>query len=193
MARLLEFDEAKVLDKAVLLFWRKGYYDTSAQNLVDNLGLSRSSIYNSFKDKRTLFIYALHRYRDKESKKLFEFLNEKEPDIDTIRHLLEFVTTSSLAATNCKGCLMVNTATEIGNTDIEIQKIIQANIEDAVKTFEDFIKSGQTKGTFPSHKNARGLAIALFHSITAIRVTSKIAKDKSFFKMNIEATIQMFN
>jgi len=58
MARVKEFNEVEVMDKAVELFWEKGYHATSANDLVNGLGLSRSSIYSTFTDKRTLFIKA---------------------------------------------------------------------------------------------------------------------------------------
>ena len=47
MARKKEFDEDALLDKAAELFWRKGYNGTSAQDLVDGLGISRSSLYGA--------------------------------------------------------------------------------------------------------------------------------------------------
>lgn len=67
MARVKEFDEDVVLDKAVALFWTKGYNGTSAQDLVDHLGISRSSLYGTYGDKHTLFLKALQRYREKNS------------------------------------------------------------------------------------------------------------------------------
>jgi len=59
MARTKDFDEDKVLQKAMNLFWHKGYNGTSMQDLVDGLGISRSSMYDTFGDKHTLFIRAL--------------------------------------------------------------------------------------------------------------------------------------
>jgi len=65
MARLKEFNEEDALDKAVAIFWNKGYNGTSAQDLVTHLGLSRSSLYDTFGDKHSLFIKALQRYQKK--------------------------------------------------------------------------------------------------------------------------------
>src|SRR5690554_3220753 len=63
MARTKEFDEHEILDRAMNLFWLKGYNATSAQDLVDNLGISRSSLYDTFVDKHSLFVKALQQYR----------------------------------------------------------------------------------------------------------------------------------
>ncbi|MEJ0106748.1 MAG: helix-turn-helix domain-containing protein [Bacteroidota bacterium] len=59
MARTKVFDEQMVLDKAMNLFWQKGYNATSAQDLVNGLSISRSSLYDTFGDKHSLFVKAL--------------------------------------------------------------------------------------------------------------------------------------
>ena len=63
MARPKEFDQDKALDKAMTLFWQKGYEATSIQDLVDHLGIGRRSLYDTFKSKHDLFIAALDRYQ----------------------------------------------------------------------------------------------------------------------------------
>ena len=45
MARRKEFDQNKILDKAIELFWRQGYHATSIRHLVAHLGISRSTLY----------------------------------------------------------------------------------------------------------------------------------------------------
>lgn len=59
MARTKTFDEVQVLEKAQAIFWCKGYNGTSMQDLVDGLGISRSSLYDTYTDKRELFLIAL--------------------------------------------------------------------------------------------------------------------------------------
>jgi TetR/AcrR family transcriptional repressor of nem operon len=63
MARTKDFDENEVLKKAVDIFWLKGYSATSMQDLVDGLGISRSSLYDTYGDKHTLFMKALESYQ----------------------------------------------------------------------------------------------------------------------------------
>ena len=63
MARTKDFDENEVLTKAMHLFWSKGYNATSMEDLVSGLGISRSSLYDTYTDKHTLFIKALENYQ----------------------------------------------------------------------------------------------------------------------------------
>jgi len=62
IARPKAFDREKALMQALQLFWRKGYSATSVEDLSSALHLSRSSLYATFGDKRTLFLAALRLY-----------------------------------------------------------------------------------------------------------------------------------
>jgi len=64
MARVKTFDQHEVLEKAMQLFWTKGYYDTSVNDLVKHTGLSRSSLYDTYGDKHRLYILALKKYQE---------------------------------------------------------------------------------------------------------------------------------
>src|ERR1700754_4407625 len=91
MARTKEFDENEVLSKAVDLFWLKGYNATSMQDLVDGLGISRSSLYDTYGDKHTLFIKALESYQNANSGQMCGVINSNKPVKEIIRELLKMI------------------------------------------------------------------------------------------------------
>ena len=62
MARTRSFDEDEVLDRAMALFWRKGFEATSIEELVSVSGINRASMYAVFGDKRRLFLAVLDHY-----------------------------------------------------------------------------------------------------------------------------------
>src|ERR1035438_3896735 len=62
MGRPREFDTDAGLEKAMRLFWAKGYEGTSVADLTEALGISRPSLYAAFGDKQSLFRAALERY-----------------------------------------------------------------------------------------------------------------------------------
>lgn len=192
MARPFEFDRTTVLDKAMELFWSKGYFNTSAQDICEHMGLSRSSIYNTFTDKRTLFIEALKHYINKESNGLTHALSQLPPDKKSLEQILELIVANNFLLEKPKGCLIVNSAIEFANHDDEIKQIITENITQVVAAFETFIKAGQEQGRFNKSTPAQGLAIMIFHQVTALRVTGKIIDDRSFFKKHIDTILQLF-
>ena len=63
MARTKEFDRDDVVNKAINVFWSKGFEATSIQDLVDAMGINRGSIYDTFGDKAGLFEVAIYHYQ----------------------------------------------------------------------------------------------------------------------------------
>ena len=84
MARPKAFDEEVVLDRAVEVFWAKGYEATSIQDLVDAMGIQRGSLYATFGGKHQLFLTALDRYGEVVVKKLLAILESKPSALESI-------------------------------------------------------------------------------------------------------------
>jgi TetR/AcrR family transcriptional repressor of nem operon len=103
MARTKDFDEDDVLEKAVELFWRKGYNATSMQDLVDGLGISRSSLYDTFGDKHTLYIRALEKYKALGSGQMCSIVSNAASAKEAIRKLLELAIGEASADEQRKG------------------------------------------------------------------------------------------
>src|SRR5476651_2562144 len=111
MPRTKEFDEAEVLDQALELFRARGFKHTSFADLVDELGVSRQSLYDTYGDKQTLYHTALKRYLDRS----LEFMRAKLEDPAPLREVLAGMFEGMIAG-NCSkgspGCLMVNSMVE---------------------------------------------------------------------------------
>ena len=89
MPRAKEFTPDTVLEQAMELFWEQGYEATSAQDLVDHTGLSRSSLYNTFGSKQELYLRALDHYRQQDGEMFDHLLEQFDSAHGAIRHLLE--------------------------------------------------------------------------------------------------------
>src|SRR5260370_28545545 len=79
MAGIRQFDRDAVIDRAMILFWRKGYGATSIQDLEKATRLRRGSLYNAFGDKQGLFIAALKRYEMTVGRERIERLANPDP------------------------------------------------------------------------------------------------------------------
>ncbi|MBS1520325.1 MAG: TetR/AcrR family transcriptional regulator [Bacteroidetes bacterium] len=182
MARKKEFDEDELLEKATNLFWRKGYNATSAQDLVDELQINRSSLYNTYSDKKTLFKKALKKYQEQQTKALIDMLSKADDPEKAIKRVFDGLVKESCEDTVARGCFMVNTAVEIAGQDEEIGVLVHANnksVEDALVTI---IEKGQKMGQFSTKNTARAYARFLFGSINALRVIARSGADKNALK-----------
>ena len=70
MPKSVTFDTENVMENVMELFWRKGYNGTSMQELVNATGLNRSSLYNTYGDKFSLFEQAIQGYSVRQTYKM---------------------------------------------------------------------------------------------------------------------------
>jgi len=173
MARKKEFDEDELLEKAVSLFWKKGYHATSAQDLVDGLGINRSSIYNTYTDKRTLFTKSLKHYQAKQTNAMIAMLSKAENAKKALKQIFGNLIKESVEDSLLKGCFMVNTAVELAGIDPEIGDIVNKNNKSVEDALTKIIEKGQYDGQFSKGNDARTFARFIFGNITAIKVAAR--------------------
>src|SRR5690606_4364574 len=189
MARTKEFDEKEVLDRAMNLFWKQGYNATSAQDLVDNLGISRSSLYDTFGDKHSLFVKALLQYR---KDRIDPLLKGAEDIVDVEAYIQSFfglVKDEALSDNAPKGCFLVNSAVELAPVDSDIATIANAIMRDTEEVLYKAIKEGQRRGVFTEKYPARSLARFVFNALGGLRVTVKFDADKKMFEDIVDVSL----
>ncbi|KAF2342673.1 TetR/AcrR family transcriptional regulator [Flavobacterium tistrianum] len=193
MARTKEFNEDQALDKAIEIFWHKGYNGTSAQDLVNHLGLSRSSLYDTFGDKQKLFVKSLKRYQKQNHDILIELL-ESAPNIKTaFTDIFKQAVVESLQDRITKGCFMVNSSVELAMHDPEIAKIVHDNQKTVEDIFCKAIKKGQELGQISDKQEARSLARFIFNNYSGIRVLARTGeRDKQVYDDILKSIFALF-
>jgi len=182
MPRVKEFNETDALDKALDLFWQKGYYATSAQDLVNGLNLSRSSIYSTFTDKRSLFIKALQRYSQLYIDKVLTEVERTDDIPKTITKFFNDIIDQDDAKSISKGCFIVNTGIELAAHDVEIEEIVNQYHSSVVTVLEGAIKKGQRLGQISATHNAKTLARFILNSVSGLRVAVRSNQDDKELK-----------
>lgn len=117
LGRPLEFDPERALDAAVEVFWRKGYEATSMADLLDAMGLSKSSLYQAFGGKKQLFERCLGRYTETLSRRMREALRDAPSGRRFLEDTFQAVVRTARRPDGAKGCLISNTASELGQRD----------------------------------------------------------------------------
>jgi TetR/AcrR family transcriptional repressor of nem operon len=182
MARTKEFNEDKALDKAMEIFWHKGYNGTSAQDLVTHLGLSRSSLYDTFGDKQKLFAQSLKKYQKQSQDQVVHLFETSENIKETLHDIFKQAVVESLEDRITKGCFMVNSSIELAMHDQEIAKIVQNNGQTMEDVFTKAVQKGQDLGQISKKLEARALARFIFNNYSGIRVLARSGeKDKQVY------------
>ena len=125
MSRTKNYIEEEVIEKAMNLFWIKGYESTSMQMLEKEMGINKFSIYSSFGSKKGLFVESLKLYRSKVAK----ITNELEKSTDGVlaikQYFYQFLKITAGKGFS-KGCFITNTLVDI---DKETDKKIIGQVE----------------------------------------------------------------
>ena len=101
----------------MLIFREHGFAGTSAEMLVDGVGISRHSLYAEFGSKQGLFEAALQRYDEQILERNFGPLEQPGAGVTEIRALLRFFGGATEGPASGRGCLLCNTAVEFGAED----------------------------------------------------------------------------
>lgn len=144
MARPREFDEDKVIKKAMTIFWERGYDATSIRDLEAATGLSRISIYNTFGDKEGLFLRALDLYH-RNATLVFEKI--AKGGLEDIERFFEwFARPFHPGASNQSGCLMVNTILDITQVEKAVYEKVEAYRNMLRSAYTRALQNAQEKG-----------------------------------------------
>ncbi|PZG35938.1 TetR family transcriptional regulator [Listeria ivanovii] len=189
MGRVKQFDEQIVLNKAMHIFWEKGYEKTSMQDLVDHMGIHRRSIYDTFGDKHELFLKSLDCYEFR----LNQIIKQQVKQDMTIKEKLEtlFLSVSSVNNESPKGCLIVNSAAELSLLDEPIKKKIQELFDKSEMYLYQLLVEAMNKGEISKNKNLQELASYLHNTWVGIRVLAKTTNDQIKLHTIVKTTLSI--
>jgi TetR/AcrR family transcriptional repressor of nem operon len=167
MARAKEFDRERALERAMQVFWARGYAATSLEELLEAMGIGRQSMYDTFGSKRELFGAALQRYVERDDRCLAMAPSPRR----AIREMFEGIVDES-AATQRKGCFGINSTVELAPHDAAIAKLIadrQRRLEDELCAA---LERAKQLGELGRSKDTRGLARFLVGALQGLRVAA---------------------
>ncbi len=125
MARPLAFDPDEKLQQAMMLFWRKGYKATSMQDLVEELGINRFSLYNTFGDKQAMFLRAIERYEEQVFGRLLHALQPPEDGLRRLEAYFDSLSRGLRGQYQVGGCFLQNAMLEGGVCDPKVVERIR--------------------------------------------------------------------
>lgn len=141
MGRPKSFDRTQVLEKAMPLFWRRGFADTGMQDLEKATGVNKSGLYAEFKDKQDLFLESLRHYAA--TRKGRDLLGVQPLGWGNLEAYLKF----KLAREDgMNGCFAVNTMREAELLPPEAREILAESRGHLKKLFLQNIAAGKAEG-----------------------------------------------
>ncbi len=179
MARPREFNHDRVVDRAVEVFWRKGFEATSIQDLVEATGLNRGSLYNTFGDKAGLFEAALERYMAGAPPQHVVAAAETGPPRQVIEEFFARLVALGASDPERRGCLMTNTAAGMAARDKDLAARVAAAFQGLEDALFRLIERGQETGEIAPWRDPRALARFLVASAQGLRITAKVNRNRA--------------
>ncbi len=176
MARPRKFDEERVVDAAMRVFWATGYQATSTEELCEATGLGRGSIYNAFTSKRDLFKRALQRYMDTMTTRQIALLESHLPVREKLRRLLYQAIDEE--EQQRRGCLVVNTIVELAPCDPEIAELLCRDYNRRLEALRAAIDRGRRDGEIAADRDPTALAHFINATLGGMQVAARGGADR---------------
>jgi TetR/AcrR family transcriptional repressor of nem operon len=193
MGRHKEFDRDEVLQKAMEVFWSRGYEAASIQDLVKHMGINRQSLYDTFGDKHALFLQALDRYHEAESRKLFDLLERPGSVRKALRQLFAGMIDRSLCEGGRRGCLMGNAMSELaGRCEATAEKTCR-NMEAVEGAFYRALLRGKHDGELKGVREPRAVARFLYSSLQGLVLMAKATQERKALEDVVKVTLSVLD
>lgn len=186
MARPKEFDPEAVLDRALRQFWETGYEGTSVQDLVDATGLNRSSLYETFGCKSELYLAALDRYQERETRRISERLEGKGSPLTRIRTVFE---EAAGLCTEGRGCFMVDATVERARHSESTGRRAAASLRGLEDAFARAARRAQEAGELAPTLDPTATGRFLANAYRGLHITAKLRPERAALDDVIETTL----
>ena len=191
MARHKEFDREAVLEQAVKAFANRGFGGTSTDDLLTAMGISRQSLYDTFGDKKQLYLAALRHYNEQNVSHLVRVLNTAVSPLKGIEAaLLEFA--SRPAAEAPLGCMGVSAVCEWGRSDDHITAITDAMGTALLAALERRFIDAKALGEVSSELDAASAARFVGSSLSGLKVTARAGATSAELRAIVQMTLRSF-
>jgi AcrR family transcriptional regulator len=171
VARQKEFDRIDTLNRALEVFWQKGYAATSTSDLLAAMQIGRQSLYDTFGDKRSLYLEALAQYNQASVNDLLRHL-QGESGLAAIDNMLQAFA-SRPKRDNAKGCMGVNAISEFGTSDEEVNALRDASSKQLNQAVEAQLRRAATDGGIPTDTDITQATAFVAATLSGMKISAK--------------------
>ena len=169
LGRPRSFDPDKALDRAMHVFWRKGYEGTSLSDLTRAMRINAPSLYAAFGNKDALFGKVIDRYVSGPASFISTALDAPTAR-DVVERLFKGVVALQTAKQNPGGCLLVRGAMAAGDKAGRMRKQVHARLAGAEAAIRKRLERAKAEGDLPADANPADLARYLMAVLDGIAV-----------------------
>ena len=192
MAGVKQFDPHDVLDRAMTVFWERGYEATSIQDVLDATDINRGSLYATFGDKKHLFLAVLAHYAERLGNPFLVELADPDPR-RAVERMFAALLRHASDATQPRGCLFTNTALECPRSGEEISRTIAAWVGQMESVLYQVLLRAQAEGSLDRAQDCRALARFFVGVMQGLNVVHKAMADPAALHDVVRVALQVWD
>jgi TetR/AcrR family transcriptional repressor of nem operon len=181
MARPKEFDRDEALQKAIGVFCEKGYAAASTDELMRAMNVSRQSMYDTYGDKRQLYLEAYRRYvADSINEQIGHLERASSPLAGIEKMLLAFAERTK--RDGVIGCMGINAICEFGRTDSEVTSLGDTESARLTAALKLALRRAKAKKEISKTVKEGAAAQFLLATLSGMKVAAKAGADTQALK-----------
>ncbi len=188
-----EFDIDDALEKAMHLFWKKGYVDTSIRDLAEHIGVSHAGIYSAFGDKEGLFKASIEKYAREILDVMFCPLEGPDAGRKQIEMLFSYVINGIREGVFRNGCFITNSAVEFAGVGGPITLFVQRSFKRQVKAFENALNLAVKKAEVRPDLDVKRIACSLTTTFYGASVLARAGLPMTVLEESAAAAIEQLD
>ena len=153
--------------------------------------INRQSLYDTFGDKHALYLRALDRYREVETRKLFELLEKSGSVRQALRAVFAGVVEGSLCGGERRGCFMGNAMSELAGRCKETADKTCSNMSAVEGAFYRALLRGKKEGELKEVRDPRAIARFLYSSLQGLALMAKATQDRKTLQDIVKVTLSV--
>lgn len=187
------FDEQEVVNKAVNVFWTKGYETASADELLEAMGIGKGSFYLAFKGgKKELYEKSLKQYSDRFNKQFLHDISVSEDPIQLIRNFF-MALADDPKSKQMKGCYIGNALVQLSDGDADTKLIAAGLLSGMEDIFTTVIRKAQEQKKLKNKAKPEVLGKYLINLWNGVNVTRRSNPGDQYLREVLEMSLQVLN
>lgn len=191
MARPREFDPDKALQVAVDVFWEKGYFDASVDEVVRRSGVAKYGIYGTFGTKDELFKKVLERYAEDRKNGIQRVLQQENAALPELKKFFNDAVVLMTSQKNQYGCLLCNTAMEVGSVNPEIQAIVNGFFRNLTRAIRRCLTRAVDRGQLDQSMDKAEVAAYLTNEFRTALMLARCGESRRSIRQHVDVAMRV--
>lgn len=177
--RPASYSREQAIDRAINLFWRDGYHGITVRDLASAMQIQRSSFYNTFGNKESVFIEALKTYSQLAPDAVLDQISDQQAVIPVVVQMLRQLCRTRIADKQARGCLICNSVAELVGVDRELGPVLDEMVNQRVAVMESLFNRAIDHNEFTPRSPAADIARSFVTLLFGINLASKSLRTES--------------